>query len=109
MMGKNKKLEFVEDIKSKEQNKIFIKQVQVGEIWNDVEVEYEEVDNCAIENGGDYLAFVRQGAKIPNYMKTISRRAFGMSGVKSIIFPSSVEKIEKDGCRDNCKNPSRAI
>lgn len=68
-MNKNKELGLVETIKSKEQNKIFIKQVQVGETWNDVEVEYEEIDNCAIEKGGDYLAFVRQGAIIPNYVK----------------------------------------
>ena len=101
MMNKNNKLGFVEEIKSKEENKTFIKQVQVGETWNDVEVEYEEIDNCAIEKGGDYLAFVRQGAVIPDYIKTIGRRAFGMSEVKSIVFPSSVEEIEEDGC-SNC-------
>lgn len=101
MMNKNNKLGFVEEIKSKEENKIFIKKVQVGGAWNDVEVEYEEIDNCAIEKGSDYLAFVRQGAVIPDYIKTIGRRAFGMSGVKSIVFPSSVEEIEEDGC-SNC-------
>lgn len=101
MMNKNKELGLVEEMKSKEQNKIFIKQIQVGDSWNDVEVEYEEIDNCAIEKGGDYLAFVRQGAVIPDYIKTIGRRAFGMSGVKSIVFPSSVEEIEEDGC-SNC-------
>lgn len=88
-------------MKSKEQNKIFIKQIQVGDSWNDVEVEYEEINNCAIEKGGDYLAFVRRGAVIPDYIKTIGRRAFGMSGVKSVVFPSSVEEIEEDGC-SNC-------
>ena len=101
MMNKNNKLGFVEEIKSKEENKTFIKQVQVGETWNDVEVEYEEIDNCAIEKGGDYLAFVRQGAVIPDYIKKIGRRAFGMSEVKSIVFPSLVEEIEEDGC-SNC-------
>lgn len=100
-MNKNNKLGFVKEIKSKEENKTFIKQVQVGGTWNDVEVEYEEIDNCAIEKGGGYLAFVRQGAVIPDYIKTIGRRAFGMSGVKNIVFPSSVEEIEEDGC-SNC-------
>ena len=41
MMNKNKELGLVEEMKSKEQNKIFIKQIQVGDSWNDVEVEYE--------------------------------------------------------------------
>ena len=108
MMNKNNKLGFVEEIKSKEENKIFIKQVQVGGTWNDMEVEYEEIDNCAIEKGGDYLAFLRQGAIIPNYVKTIGRGAFGMSGVENIIFPSSVEEIEKDGC-SNCDSLESVI
>ena len=72
----------------------FIKDVQVGDIWKEVECEYEIVNNCAIEKGGDYLVFVKEETIIPDYVKTIGQRAFDFREIKSIAFPKSVEVIE---------------
>ena len=80
--------------------KTFIKVVQIGDTWKEVECAYEIINNCAIEKGGDYLVHIKEGAAIPDYVKTIGRGAFFMSNVQEIVFPNSVEVIESRGCAD---------
>ena len=95
MHYKNKK-----DVEKIDKVNTFFKEVRVGDSWEEIECEYEIVNNCAIEKGGDYLAFVKEGAEIPDYVKTIGSRAFLNREIKSITFPKSVEVIEELGCAD---------
>ena len=88
------------EINKQEEPKTFIKEVQIGDTWEEIECEYEIINNCAIEKGGDYLAFANEGAIIPDYVKTIGSRAFSHREIKSITFPKSVEVIEELGCAD---------
>ena len=87
-------------IDTQDKPKTFIKEVQIGDTWKEIECEYEIVNNCAIEKGGDYLVFLNVGAVIPDYVKTIGCRAFSHAKIQSITFPSSIEKIESAGCSD---------
>lgn len=96
---KNEKDEDYE-IDKQDKPKTFIKKVQIGVTWKEIECEYEIVNNCAIERGGDYLAFIKEGGIIPDYVKTIGCRAFSHAEIESITFPSSIEEIESAGCSD---------
>ena len=79
---------------------IFLKEVKVGDEWEDQICEYEIINNCGVEKDGDYLVFVNEGGEIPSHVKTVGHRAFSRSNVKSIVFPASVEEVEESGCSD---------
>lgn len=83
-----------------EQDKITFKEVSTGDSCECVDFEYEEINNCGVEKGGDYLVFAKEGAVIPDYVKTIGSNALSLSKIKKITFPYSVEEIENRGCSD---------
>lgn len=83
---------------NKEDSKVFYKEICIGDDWKEIECEYEFINSCAIEKGGDYLVFANEGAEIPNYVKTIGPRAFSHGNIKEVVFPNSVEIIENNGC-----------